>query len=372
MNKITLNLFEPYSIGKLELKNRFVRSAARDATAEESGAVTNRSVALYRELGKGGVGLIITGHAFVSPLGHAEPGQYGVHSDDMIPGLRRLVQAAHIEGAKIVLQISHAGISSRYLLSKGITPLAVFNLPEESRPHREMTGEEIESIISDFVSATLRAREAGFDAVQFHGAHGYLMNQVLSPLFNHRTDQWGGNADNRRRFHLDIIRKVRQAVGADFPLMTKLGVQDDLDGGLSFDEGLETAKQMVQEGIDAIEISRGIGAMPSIARQSNPEQAYFRERTAAVKRALTVPVMAVGGIRSLELASDLVDSGDADLISMCRPFIREPGLIARWQRGETEPATCISCGKCHEVIVKGKHLVCVEERRRSRKARSDT
>ena len=254
----------------------------------------------------------------------------------------------------------------------GVYLLKTFNLPEESRPHREMTGEEIESIISDFVSATLRAREAGFDAVQFHGAHGYLMNQVLSPLFNHRTDQWGGNADNRRRFHLDIIRKVRQAVGADFPLMTKLGVQDDLDGGLSFDEGLETAKQMVQEGIDAIEISRGIGAMPSIARQSNPEQAYFRERTAAVKRALTVPVMAVGGIRSLELASDLVDSGDADLISMCRPFIREPGLIARWQRGETEPATCISCGKCHEVIVKGKHLVCVEERRRSRKARSDT
>ena len=359
---MTTKLFDPYRIGSLELKNRFVRSATRDAMADDSGAVTDDSVALYQGLGQGGVGLIVTGHAFVSPSGQAVPGQYGVHNDDMIPGLHRLVQAAHTGDAKIALQISHAGINSDYFREKGIAAPAVSSMAETSQPHRELTGEEIESIISDFVSATLRAREAGFDAVQLHGAHGYLMSQFQSPLYNFRTDKWGGSAENRRRFHLDVIRAVRQAAGADFPVMIKFGVRDDSEEGLSFSEGLETARRMVQEGIDAIEVSAGIGAPTRIGKRGDPEQTYFRENTAAVKHALAVPVMIVGGIRSLELANNIVDSGDSDLISMCRPFIREPGLIARWQRGEREPATCISCSKCHAIIREGKPLECAVER----------
>jgi len=365
-------LFAPYSIGSLELKNRFVRSATRDATADDSGAVTERSVKIHRELGLGGVGLIVTGHAFVSTLGQAVPGQYGVHNDDMIPGLHRLAQAAHEGGAKIALQISHSGINSDYLRQQGIALPAVSRMPEEIQPHREMTGEEIEGIISDFVSAALRAREAGFDTIQFHSAHGYLMSQFLSPLYNFRTDEWGGSAENRRRFPLEVIRRVRRAAGADFPLIIKLGVQDELEGGLSFDEGLETARMIVQKGIDSIEISAGVGALLKIAgKVGQEEEAYFRERTAAVKRAVAVPVMAVGGIRSMELGNDLVDSGDADLLSMCRPFIREPGLIARWQRGESKPATCISCSKCHILVRKNKPLECVEEQRLRRKKKKN-
>jgi len=360
---MSTDLFEPCRIGKLELRNRFVRSATWDATADSSGAVTDASVALYQELGRGGVGLIVSGYAFVSPLGQAVQGQYGAYTDDMIPGLRRLVQVVHQGGAKIALQIVHAGINSGYLRRKGATPLAVSRLEEISEPHREMTDEDAEAIISDFASAAVRGREAGFDAVQLHGAHGYLMSQFLSPLHNLRVDRWGGSAENRRRFHLEVIQKVRQAIGVDFPLIIKFGVQDDREGGLSLNEGVETAQQIAENGIDAIEVSAGVGQSAQATREGDPERAYFRERAAAVKRMITVPVIVVGGIRSLEMAKSIADSGDADLISMCRPFIREPSLIARWQRGEVEPAKCISCNKCMAIVRKGEPLECGEERR---------
>ncbi len=239
------------------------------------------------------------------------------------------------------------------------------------RPHREMTDKEIAGIVSDFAAAVVRGREAGFDAVQLHGAHGYLMSQVISPLYNSRTDQWGGSAENRRRFHLEVIRKARQAVGTDFPLMIKFGVQDDREGGLSLGEGLETARQMVAEGIDAIEVSAGVGTAIQVLKEGEPERTYFRERTAAVKRAVAVPVIMVSGIRSLEMAKSIVDSGDADLISMCRPFIREPDLVARWQRGEAESARCISCSKCMVLVGKGEPLECGEERRLRQEAGND-
>ena len=360
---MSVELFESYKIGKLELENRFVRSATWDATADTTGAVTDDSVAIYRKLGEGGVGLIISGYAFVSPHGQASRGQYSAHCDDMIPGLRKLVKVAHQGGAKIALQIVHAGINSGYLRGKGITPLAVSRMTELDQTHREMTSDEIEEIISDFGAAALRGKEAGFDAIQFHGAHGYLMSQFISPLFNLRSDQWGGSVEKRRKFHLEVVRSVRKAVGTDFPLMIKFGILDDKEGGLSLDEGVETARQMVEEGIDAIEVSAGVGSATRATKENESERHYFTERTAAVKRAVTVPIMAVGGLRSLKMAKSIVDSGVTDLISMCRPFIREPGLVGRWQRGDTKPAKCISCNRCFGVIGKGESLECGEERR---------
>jgi 2,4-dienoyl-CoA reductase-like NADH-dependent reductase (Old Yellow Enzyme family) len=364
-----INLFEPYRIGKLEVKNRFVRSATWDGTADSSGAVTDTSVSLYQKLAQGGVGLIVSGYAFISPLGQATTGQYGVHTDDMIAGLRRLIGVAHEWGTKIALQIVHAGINSGYLGRRGVNLQAVSKLERIKTPHHEMTDEEIGALISDYVAAVLRAREAGFDAIQLHGAHGYIMSQFLSPLFNIRQDRWGGSAENRRRFHLELIRRARQAVGADFPFMIKFGVRDDEEGGLSMAEGLETARQMEKEGIDAIEISGGFGSSAvQLTKKGDPENAYYRDRAAAVKKAVKVPVIVVGGIRSLEMSGDIVNSGDADLISMSRPFIREPDLIARWQRGETEPATCISCNRCFRILARGEPLECGEDRRIREKA----
>ncbi len=363
-------LFQPCKIGSLELKNRFVRSATWDGTADDSGAVTDTSVALYRELGKGGVGLIVTAYSFVTALGQAAPRQYGIHNDDMVPGLKRLVEAVHQGGARIAVQVVHAGVNSRLHNDRGIELPAVSKLERIETPHHEMTEEDIEVLIGEYVTAVLRAREAGFDAVQFHGAHGYGMNQFISPLFNVRTDRWGGSAENRRRFHLEVIRRTRQTVGAGYPLLIKFGVRDDEEGGLSLAEGLEAARKMEEEGIDAIEVSSGVGTSAKISKRGAPEQAYYRNRAAAVKKAVKIPVMAVEGIRSLEMAEDIINSGDADLVSMCRPFIRQPDIIARWQRGETEPATCISCNKCFGVLARGEPLECGEDRRLRRKAAS--
>jgi 2,4-dienoyl-CoA reductase-like NADH-dependent reductase (Old Yellow Enzyme family) len=357
------DLFEPYKIGRLQLKNRFVRSATWDATADSSGAATEKSVALYHQLAQGNIGLIVTGYAFVSLLGQAAVGQYGAHTDDMIPGLHRLVRVVHQQGGKIALQIVHAGINLSFLRRKDIVPLAVSSSPQINRPHRQMTEEEIENIIADFAAAARRGVEAGFDAVQLHGAHGYLMSQFISPLANFRTDRWGGNPENRRRFHLEVVTRVRQAVGTYFPLLIKFGVQDDREGGLPLSEGIETSELMVARGIDAIEVSAGIGSSAQVRKEGEPERAYFRERAAAVKRAVSVPVIVVSGIRSLAMAQSIVDSGDADLISMCRPFIRQPDLIARWQRGETKVAACISCSRCLGIVWKGEPLECGEERR---------
>ncbi len=360
---MSINIFDPYRIGKLELRNRLVRSATWDATADVAGMVTDSSVNFYRDLARGGVGLIVTGFSFVSASGQVVHGQYGIHNDAMIPGLARLVRAAHEGGAKIALQVAHGGIGADYLIDQGQTALAVSKISRLKRAHREMTGEEIESIIADFASAARRGKEAGFDAVQFHGAHGYLMSQFLSAAFNQRTDKWGGSAGNRRRFHLEVVRQARHAVGSGFPLMMKFGVQDDRGRGLSLEEGLETARQMVEAGIDAIEVSTGVGSPMQVTKEGDPERAYFREKAAAVKKAAVgVPVVAVGGIRSLAMAHDIIEAEDADMVSLCRPLIREPGLIARWQSGDASPAKCISCNKCFAAAAqKGGMLRCAQE-----------
>lgn len=186
-----------------------MRSATWDATADSSGAATAKSLALYGELAKGGVGLIVTGFAFVSPLGQAVRGQYGAHTDAMIPGLRRIAEVAHEGGAKIAVQLVHAGLHSDYLRWRGMTALAVSKMENITRLHREMTNKDVEATIIDFATAARRMVEAGFDAIQLHGAHGYLLSQFLSPLFNRRTDEWGGSAENRTHFHLEVVRRIR-------------------------------------------------------------------------------------------------------------------------------------------------------------------
>ena len=356
-------LFESCRIGNLQLSNRFLRSATWDATADVSGSVTDNSVALYRELARGEIGLIISGYAFVSDHGKANPGQYGVHTNEMIPGLRRLADTIHEQDGRIALQIVHSGINSRWFSPQGIPVLAMSHLPDFKHPHREMTTEDIEGIITDFATAAVRGVEAGFDAIQLHGAHSYLMSQVISPLYNQRTDRWGGTPGNRRRFHLEVIRAVRQAIGHDFPLFIKFGITDDQDGGLTLEEGIEAARQMVAAGLDAVEVSTGIGQPIPRATKNDPERTPYREHAAAAKQAISVPVAVVAGIRTLDTARNIIDSGDADMVAMCRPLIREPHLIARWRRGETVASTCISCNRCMPIVARGEPLECGEDRR---------
>jgi len=362
---MTTKLLKPFKIKNLELQNRIMRSATWDATADEKGGVTDLSVALYRELGDGNIGLIVTGYAYVShPLGQANPGQYGIYNNRLIPGWKRIVRTVHDSGeSKIAMQVVHAGFNSGYLIRQGKSVLAVSKLSEAKRAHREMTDGDIERIISDFGKAAKRVREAGFDAVQLHGAHGYLFSQFASPLYNHRTDRWGGNPENRRRFLIEVICEIKRVAGKDYPVFIKFGVQDDEEGGMWLTDGLETCRRMVDVGIDCIEVSAGVGNPPLTIKEGETDKPAFRGRAAEVKKAVGIPIAVVHGIRSLKLAEDIIDSGDADMVSMCRPFIREPHLIQRWQKGDTRLATCISCAKCSRLVGRGKPLECVEERR---------
>lgn len=342
-----IDLFRPICIGKLALRNRFVRSATWDATANGDGTVSDASAAIYEKLGQGNIGLVVSGHIFITPSGQAGFGQYGIHNDEMIPGLRRLTEAVHRYGGKIAAQITHAGINAMSSIPQA---QVVSEIPEVKREQTVMSETDLETLIDDFVKATLRAVEAGFDAVQFHGAHGYLLNQFISPVMNRRTDKWGGSIENRSRFHTEIIRRARRAAGDGFPLLIKFGMPAKNGKGLSVEDGVWTAVKMCEAGIDAIEVSADNSAMEKngvpLLRPGEPERAFFRERAAWVKQAVHVPVILVGGIRSPALAKEIVNSGDADMISMSRPFIRDSGVLNKWQENAGNISDCVSCNRC--------------------------
>jgi len=341
---MTVDLFSPYKTGRLELKNRFVRSATWDATANDDGSVTDKSIGLFKALAEGGAGLIITGHVFVEIAGKAGAGQYGIHNDAMIAGLKKLTDTVHQSGGRIAAQLAHAGLHS---LQKEEPVKVVSEIPKAEKPQHVMTDSEINDLIKTFAKAAKRSVEAGFDAIQLHGAHGYLMSQFLSPLYNHRNDRWGGTIEKRRTFHIELLKAVKHAAGKDFPVFIKLGIMDGKDGGLTLEEGIQAVKHLEREGLDAVEVSIGFGNAIRIATKNDPAQAYFRELAAVLKQEVSIPVMVVGGIRTLEIAQDIIDSGHADIISMSRPFICEPDLIAKWQRGISRQAECISCGRCY-------------------------
>ncbi|MBM4445209.1 MAG: NADH:flavin oxidoreductase [Chloroflexi bacterium] len=347
--------FSPISIRGMVLPNRFMRSATHDGSADESGAVTEKSLSIYRTLGEGDIGLVVSGFAFVSEMGQALPGQYGAHSDGMIPGLKRMAAAVHTGGGRIALQIVHAGAASPHLMSRGVPGPAPSRIEGRSTAHREMTSDEIEAAVRDFGAAAARAREAGFDAVQLHAAHGYLMSQFLSPLTNRRTDGWGGSPEKRCRFHVEVTRQVRLQAGRDFPLLIKLGIMDDDPGGTTLAEGLAAAQRMVQAGADAVEVSAGVGGdffKRTVGRECIPEaeKPLFLDRTAALKGGIPVPTALVGGIRSLETVRAVLAAGQADMVAMSRAFIREPGLVRRWAAGDVRPARCLVCNQCYRLL----------------------
>jgi 2,4-dienoyl-CoA reductase-like NADH-dependent reductase (Old Yellow Enzyme family) len=357
-------LFETTEINGMELLNRFVRSATWEGMATEDGACTGRLVELMAQLAQGRVGLIITSHTYVLPEGQAGPWQLGVYKDELIEGLREMTAAVHSRGGNVVLQMAHAGLFASSSLT-GQKPMAMSKVEEVSKsPCKEMTLDEIQQIVEAFGQAARRAKEAGFDGVQIHAAHGYLLSQSLSPFFNRRTDAYGGPIENRARFLLEVLQRVRGTTGANFPLLVKMNCQDFIEGGLSFEDSVEVGEMLQKGGIDAIELSGGTfvsGKLgPSRGRiDSEEKEAYFKDSAKVFKERLSVPLMLVGGIRSFQIAEQLVEEGYADYISMSRPFIREPNLIERWESGDLSKASCLSDSKCFGPIMAGKGMYCI-------------
>lgn len=219
--------------------------------------------------------------------------------------------------------------------------------------------------------AAQRAREAGFDGVQLHAAHGYLMNQFLSPLFNKRTDDYGGTVENRYQVLRNVLKKVRSTVGDEFPILIKLNSQDYLEGGLTLEDSLKIGRLLQEDGIDAIELSGGTlqsgKLMPSRMGITNEEkEAYFLEAAKVFKEQIKVPLILVGGLRSLTVAERIVEQGFADYISMSRPFVREPDLIKRWKAGDVRKATCLSDNQCFGPAMAGEGIYCVVEKKEKR------
>ncbi len=361
-------LFETTTINTLTLANRFVRSATWEAMASDSGQCTPRLIDLMAVLARGGVGLIISGHAYVSPEGKAGPGQLGVYEDDLIPGLEAMAAAVHQNGGKIVMQLAHAGLMAAPLSAD---PGALGPSPLEDggkQVGREMSPGDIQTLIEAFGAAAGRAKNAGFDGVQIHAAHGYLLSQFLSPLFNRRQDRWGGAIENRARLLLEVLAAIRDTVGPDYPVLVKMNCRDFNKGGLSLDDAVQVGVMLAQQGIDAIEISGGnqkAGKLGPVRAgiKSEEKEAYFQGEARTFKEKIRVPLMLVGGIRSLPVAERLVNDGVADYLCLSRPLIREPNLVGRWRSGDRTKAACLSDNLCFIPARKGEGIYCVTQER---------
>jgi len=356
-------LFEITTIKSLEMQSRFIRSATWLAMAGEDGSCTPRLVETCAHLAGGGIGLIIAGFSFVSPEGKGPPGMTGLHDDRTAASFDDLVNGVHARGGRIAAQIAHCGARSSPLPGAG----AVLGPSEVLRENatvavRELERGEIARIAADFAAAAQRARSVGFDAVQLHFAHGYLGSQFLSPFYNKRTDEYGGPIENRVRFLMDVYGAVRDAVGPGYPVMAKLNSADFLEGGLPLEEGVYTAVRLAEAGIDLIEVSGGTADSgrlgPARAVKSEEDEGYLRANALAVKKAVSMPVAVVGGIRRLEHARSLVEEDGIDYVSLSRPLICEPHLVARWKAGDSAPARCVSCSRCFRTHVKGRGIYC--------------
>jgi 2,4-dienoyl-CoA reductase-like NADH-dependent reductase (Old Yellow Enzyme family) len=346
-------LFEPFQINGLKLSNRFVRSATNDRWADPSGKVTDGLLRVYEALARGGVGLIVTGHAYVSPNGKAGPNMLGAYDDSLVSGLASLTDTVHKHHSKIVLQINHAGrqTASATIGGTPVAPSAVVNSLTKETP-RALTNAEIESVIDAFAQAAARAVQAGFDAIQIHCAHGYLPSQFISPFTNRRDDAWGGSMAKRMRFPLRVYQRVRETVGDGFPVMIKLNSADYLDKGLSIEDSVRIAAAFSQAGIDAIEISGGTLESNDCMVKKNileeDDEAYFLQHAKRFKTVADAPLILVGGLRSPRVMERILADGDADMVSLCRPLIREPDLVNQWKGGSRKRADCISCNGCQK------------------------
>jgi 2,4-dienoyl-CoA reductase-like NADH-dependent reductase (Old Yellow Enzyme family) len=375
-------LFEKTKIKGLELKNRLIRSATHEAMADDNGSPTESLFTLYERLAKGGVGLITTGFAFVARDGKVKD-QLGMDNDGLISKYRDLTNFVHQNGTAIAMQIVHCGRQTieEYTGSQPIAPSPVKDKTYLVKP-KEMTEHDIERIIEAFAQASRRVREAGFDAVQFHAGHGYLINEFLCPYTNRRKDKWGGSIENRMRFLQEIYYRSREQVGNDYPILIKMSAYDNMKKGLKPEEGVAMAVMMADMGFDGIEVSCGIAedgfstirgnvqidtiletwpmyksksaAFKWVMRRFGERllkplpftESFNLESAKEIKRRINIPVFLVGGMINPKTMEEVIERGDADYISLCRPLITDPNFPNKIAKGNQSPSKCLHCNLC--------------------------
>jgi 2,4-dienoyl-CoA reductase-like NADH-dependent reductase (Old Yellow Enzyme family) len=338
-------LFEPYQIRDMLVRNRFIRSATTSAFAEEDGIVNDSIIKRYEQLSEGEVGLIVKGHLYVMDNGKAHDRMAGISSDKHIPMLKKLTDAVHKHEGHIVAQLNHAGVvhqPDRAGPSK---------YSEDDWTAREMTQDEIEAVVEGFGDAAERAIQAGFDGVQIHGAHGYLISQFLSRSVNQRTDKWGGSLENRMRLLHEVYDDVRGRL-SNTPVLIKMNCDDFSPEGFMVEDAVNVAKTMAGKGIDLIEVSGGGRGTQQELRQRAKHPDYpeldFAGHAVKIREATKpTPMGLVHGFTKLETMDRAVENDLIDMVSLSRPLIREPNLVKNLKNGQKE-ATCIRCDACRE------------------------
>ena len=354
-------LFEPYEFAGIKLRNRFVRSATVNNLADEDNRFTPAHKKLYSDLARGGVGLImggahrlkrewVIGHIFRQPCLDVP----GIEDE-----LREIVDETHRLGAAFVSQVTAPFKIGGKQVSGASVDIDVSPEPLDDR--------DIAEIKAAYRNAGRVLHAAGCDGVQMHCCHNDVLSRMISPLFNQRKDKYGGPPENRARLVIELVQELKAGAGNDFPVMIKMNSSDFRDDGMTVDEAAEIAALLAAGGVCAIEPScsgAGASCTPSgPIKKEEWHEGFLIDYAARIKESVDVPVMVVGGLRKLDMMADVVKSGKGDLISMCRPFIREPDLISRWMTGDTAPSTCISCDGCLRATTRREKLRCVQETR---------
>ncbi len=351
MSKPTVynHLFSPITIGTMKLENRAVMPAMGTGYANMDNTPSDRLIQYLARRAKGGTGLIITEVTAVTQRGKGFPNELGIWNDDFIGPLSRIPQAIHRQGGKSAIQLHHAGRET-FKEAAGGMPEAPSAIPSVilGQPCEEMSIDRIHEVIESFASATLRARAAGFDAVEIHSAHGYLLNQFLSPFSNQRQDAYGGSEENRSRFVLEVVSAARKAVGKDFPIIVRVSADELIRGGFDLEFMKRFAPQLVNAGADALHVSVGVYSTPgslSIASMDTPA-GFNLFRARAIKALVNVPVIGVGRISHPELAEQALERGDADLISFGRQHLTDPDFISKSKSGNLDDIRpCVACNQ---------------------------
>jgi 2,4-dienoyl-CoA reductase-like NADH-dependent reductase (Old Yellow Enzyme family) len=359
-------LLTPGRIGHVEIRNRIAMPPMTTRLSDDDGHVTDDTVNYYMARVRGGVGLITVEMASPTKAGRHRRRELGIYDDRFLPGLARLTAAIRAGGAKASIQLGHGGGHTRVDIC-GETPLApsaiphpVFEITDETIVPKEMSVQDIEATIAGFAAAAARAEEAGFDCVEIHAAHGYLISQFVTPFENRRTDAYGGSLANRARFGLEVLRAVKAAVR--IPVIYRVSVEDFFPQGSPFAEGRQVAVWAAQAGADALHIAAGhYRSLPSAARMIPPmiyPDATFLAYAAEIKKNVAVPVIAVGRLGDPDVATEAVASGKADFVALGRTLIAEPDWVAKLSRGE--PARrCLACNTCINEMRGGSQLRCV-------------
>jgi 2,4-dienoyl-CoA reductase-like NADH-dependent reductase (Old Yellow Enzyme family)/thioredoxin reductase len=352
------NLFSSIMIKTMELPNRAVMPPMGTNLGNADGTVSEANLAYLKRRARGGPGLIITEISAVHPSGVAINSELGAYDDRFIPGLKKLADVAHAAGCKVALQLHHAGRESLYLLKEGkaIAPSPIRSLVFGLTP-REITRDEIQEIIAAFGAAAFRARQAGFDAVEVHGAHGYLLTQFLSSLCNQREDEYGGNLSNRSRFMIEILQEVRRRVGSDFPISLRISTEECIKGGYSVEDMQSILPNLVKAGADLIHASLGTHGSPGgiTSAPAEYEPGFNVWRAKKVKEVVDVPVIAVGRFSDPALADEVIGRGEADLVAFGRQFLADPDFLVKTREGRPqEIRKCIACNQgCIERLILG-------------------